>query len=126
MGKRFWSKELHQYVRSSWEVDIIRILDLLDIKYMYEPRRFYFRKERESYLPDLYIPEYDVWIEIKGWMDKRSRRRCDLFMKYHKDKSFIILEQVEYECILKEPILLKRMIEAASKAKEDEQDGRVY
>lgn len=39
-------------------------LDQAGIAWVYEPRRF--RTSLGTYLPDFYLPEFDIWIEIKG------------------------------------------------------------
>lgn len=118
MSKRFFSEELNMNFRSSWEVNIAEILEALDIPFDYEPRRFYFRRERESYLPDFYIPSADVWIEVKGWYDNRSRRRQFLFNKYNKDQVLFMVKEDEYKAILKEPELLRTLIDIAKLEKE--------
>lgn len=110
--ERFYSAKLHMQFRSSWEVTIAELLSDLDVKFDYEPKRFYFRREKESYLPDFFLPEYNLFIEVKGYMDKRSERRCRLFKKYYTGVyQFFILEKLEYELILKNPELLMMFIE---------------
>lgn len=60
----------------------------------YEPKRFLFsHKHKESYLPDFYLPQFDCWIEVKGYMDKRSEKRLKLFAKeYPKEKLVLVME----------------------------------
>jgi hypothetical protein len=41
-----------------------RQLDAAGIEWMYEPRRF--RLSIGSYLPDFYLPQFDIWVEVKG------------------------------------------------------------
>lgn len=118
MGRKFWSKETQCEMRSSWEVEIARILTELNIRFLYEPKRFYYRKERESYLPDFYLPDQDVWIEVKGYYDNQSRRRQKLFAKYNKDQVLFMIFEKEYKAILKDPRILQQMIIIA-KAEKD-------
>lgn len=82
-------EDLNQYFRSAWEANIARILNYSNIQWKYEPHRFYFSDEVEviSYLPDFYLPEYDLWIEVKGWFDDKSIRRLKLFKEYYPDES---------------------------------------
>lgn len=113
-GRRFWSERLQIPFRSNWEIDLAEMLTDLDIRFEYEPKRFYFRGEGESYLPDFYLPDYNVWIEVKGYMDKRSLRRVKLFKKYHgADSGFFLWEKEERELTLKTPELLRTYIEIA-------------
>lgn len=39
-------------------------LDRANIQWVYEPRRF--KTSLGSYLPDFYLPEFDIWVEVKG------------------------------------------------------------
>lgn len=115
-GRKFISEKLEMSFRSNWEIELAELMTELGIEWRYEPQRFYFRAEHESYLPDFYLPEYNVWIEVKGWMDKRSLRRIKLFKKHYRDKTgFFIYEKEERELILKSPALLFTYIEIAQK-----------
>ena len=54
-------------LRSSYELEFVKRLEDLNIKFEYEPKRFILTEEI-TYLPDFYLPDYDKWIEIKGWI----------------------------------------------------------
>lgn len=41
-----------------------RQLDAAGIEWVYEPYRF--RLSIGSYLPDFYLPQFDIWVEVKG------------------------------------------------------------
>jgi len=113
-GRRFVSQKLQMTFRSNWEIELAEIMTELGIAFEYEPKRFYFRKEHESYLPDFFLPDYNCWIEVKGYMDKRSLRRCKLFKQYFRGKvAFFLFEKEERELTLKSPALLFTYIEAA-------------
>jgi hypothetical protein len=115
-GRKFVSQKLGMVFRSNWEIELAELLHELGIEFEYEPERFYFRAERESYLPDFYLPEYNVWIEVKGFMDKRSLKRVKLFKKYHgAEFGFMLYEKEERELILESPALLFTYIEIAQK-----------
>lgn len=113
-GRRFYSEKLDMYFRSNWEIELAEILTELGIKFEYEPERFYFRAERESYLPDFYLTEFNCFIEVKGWMDKRSLKRVKLFKKYHgKQFGFFLYEKEERQLVLNNPELLLALISTA-------------
>ncbi|RAT01366.1 hypothetical protein A6E27_22805 [Bacillus cereus] len=106
-GLRFFSEQENRMFRSTWEVELAELLTSLDTPYEYEPTRFYYKDHKESYLPDFYLPTYNVYLEVKGYMDKRSLKRCNLFRKYQGDQfGFILYEKEERELILKEPALI--------------------
>lgn len=113
-GLRFYSEKEAMMFRSNWEVELAELLTSLGIAYEYEPRRFYYRDHKESYLPDYYLPEYDTFIEVKGFMDKRSLKRCNLFRKYQGDTyGFFLYEKEERELILNEPALIYTYLDIA-------------
>lgn len=95
-----YRNDLNQYFRSAWEANIARLLNYYNIEWIYESKRFNFDKEYHkviSYQPDFYLPKYDIWIEVKGWMDDKSKKRLELFEKYFPcefKKLYLIDEKV--------------------------------
>lgn len=91
--------DLNQYFRSAWEANIARILNYHNIEWKYEPKRFFFNEIIDgvaSYQPDFYLPTLDKWIEVKGWMDEKSKIRLKLFFEQYPEeysKLFIIDEK---------------------------------
>lgn len=110
-GKR---KDLDNiYFRSSWEANMARFYNFHNIKWEFEPREFYFegiRKGCVSYTPDFYLRETDEWIEVKGYMDARSRTKLNRFKKYYPEeyKKLTIIDGPKYKEIEK---LYNRIIE---------------
>ena len=97
-------KDLGQYFRSSWEANIARILNYENIEWMYETKRFVFKEEINgviSYQPDFYLPEQNKWIEVKGWMDEKSKLRLQLFKEQYPEesKNLIIIDQDFYNAL---------------------------
>lgn len=118
-GRRFWSDKIDIPMRSTWELTIAELFNELGIEWEYEPERVYFRKEHESYLCDFFLPEYNCWVEIKGWMDKRSEKRCKLFKRYYGAKAgyFIIMKE-EMELLKKTPELIYTYLQIAEEERE--------
>lgn len=120
-SRKYLSEKVSGAYRSTWEVELAEVLSELGIAYEFEPQRFYFRAEKESYLPDFYLPEYNCWIEVKGYMDQRSERRIKLFRKYHrKETAFFLYEKEEREMVLKNKESLLVLIEVAMREFERE------
>ena len=93
-----------QFFRSAWEANIARLFNAMKIKWEYEPKTFYFEKIRRgciSYTPDFYLPEYDVWIEVKGWMDDKSRTKLKRFAKYYPNEKLELIDSKRYREIEK-------------------------
>ncbi len=99
-------EDLQQYFRSSWEANIARYLDYLNIKWEFEPKRFNFLEIKSgvlSYMPDFYLPELDKWIEVKGWMDDKSKIRLQYFKQFYPEESIklILIDRKQYNLIEK-------------------------
>ena len=118
-GRRFWSEKLQMPFRSNWEIELAELLTDLEIKFEFEPKRFYFRAERESYLPDFWLPEYNCWIEVKGWMDTRSEKRCRLFKKYYgAEYGYFLVMKEELELLRGTPEFIYQLLEIATKERQ--------
>lgn len=94
--------DLNQYFRSAWEANIARTLNYLHIEWKYEYKRFNFENEIDgvlSYQPDFYLPTIDKWIEVKGWMDEKSKKRLDLFKKYYpkENENLYLVDESTYK-----------------------------
>jgi hypothetical protein len=77
------------FMRSGWEADFCRYLKYKGIKFFYEPKVFVFEKIKHgtvSYLPDLYLPETDEYIEIKGQLTSQGRTAVRRFKQFYPDE----------------------------------------
>jgi hypothetical protein len=82
IGKR---KDLGISCRSAWEANTLRYFTYIGKSWMYEAKIFPFLEERRgaiSYLPDIYLPEEDIWIEVKGFLEPKGRSAIKKFRKY--------------------------------------------
>lgn len=68
----------NRWFHSSWEAKFAYFLDCSNIKWKYEPKAYdlIINNKETTYTPDFYLPEFDCWIEIKGWW------RDDALIKY--------------------------------------------
>ena len=80
---------------SSWEVEYAKYLDKNNIKWLYEPKRFYFKDC--TYLPDFYLPETDTYIEIKGWWRGDGKKKIKRFKEQYPKQNIKILMKKELE-----------------------------
>ncbi len=112
--KSGYREDLGHYVRSSWEADIARVFRYLGWEYQYEPQTFELVKANGStitYTPDFYVPEQNIFYEIKGWMDDVSAEKIALFNEQYPDLTLIVMDKtlfaefqvkyadlVEWEC----------------------------
>ena len=83
IGRR---EDLSLFVRSSWEANVLRYLNHKGIKWEYEPKTFFFESIKHgnnSYTPDIYLTEEDIYVEIKGWMKAADRAKINRFCKFY-------------------------------------------
>lgn len=100
-----WKKrgkmELGHPVRSSWEFNFCRFLQEQLIYYQYEPETFELILENGkecTYTPDFYIPLYDIWFEVKGYMSEREKNKINEFRKIYQN--FEVLDRNKLSMIV--------------------------
>ena len=75
-------------MRSTWEANFAKWCDLSGIKWLYESKTFDLGST--TYTPDFYLPEFDLWIEVKGWLTEKSKEKMSIF---NKKENLLILKE---------------------------------
>lgn len=91
--------DLNQFFRSRYEANFARILNYLGIEWEYEVFRFKFNDC--SYLPDFYLPQFDIWIEAKGWLNSEGRTKLYRMAEFYPNEVIKILDGEAYRKISK-------------------------
>jgi predicted nuclease of restriction endonuclease-like RecB superfamily len=106
--KRFklWSKQ-SDYITtegttvsmdSTWEVACAKRLDELGIKWIRNPSiklKYITRSRRiRNYIPDFYLPDYDIYIEVKGYWTDAARHKIKS-VQINNDVKLLILESLD-------------------------------
>ena len=97
-----------KYYRSNWEANYAHYLEWLkglgEIKdWLHEPKTFWFegiKRGSVSYLPDFLVTENDgreVYHEVKGWMDDRSRVKIARMRRYHPTITLVVIDSKAYK-----------------------------
>ena len=94
-GKREWYKGI--VFRSTWETTFAQFLTLNNINWIYEPKAFDLGDS--TYRPDFYIPEWDLWIEIKGWWRDNAKKKFKSFKKLYPKVRIKLLMKKELQNI---------------------------
>lgn len=97
-GKRYFFNSCFQgkiCLRSSYEFAYAKYLDSKNIKWYYEFQTF--DVGSTTYTPDFFIPEKNLWIEIKGWMRPNHLEKIKKFKEKYPEKKFIILFKEDLE-----------------------------
>lgn len=78
------------YTRSTYETRVANIFTYINVNWEHEPIGFPLNG-LSLYHPDFYLPEYDLWIEVKGiWHDVPLIKATQFILQY-PDKKFRIL-----------------------------------
>jgi hypothetical protein len=83
------------YMRSTWERNFARILDHLKLKWQYEPRGFML-SNLHAYLPDFYLPQLDLWVEVKGYKTDEFIIKWPLFLEEVSGSKWLA-DEVQYK-----------------------------
>ncbi len=83
-GNKIW-------LRSSFEMRVAKILTERNIRWEYEPIAFPLENIEKTYRPDFYLPDYDLWLEVKGWMRPSAQEKIDAFFIQYPDKNLTVL-----------------------------------
>ena len=72
---------------SSWEVACAKRLDELGVKWTRDTSlKLQYRTEKlrlRNYIPDFYLPEYDIYLEVKGyWTEAAKWKMKDIMVRY--------------------------------------------
>lgn len=95
-SKSGYREDLKEYFRSTWEANFARILKFENEYYEYEKYSFFLEKG-SRYIPDFYLPQEDVFVEIKGYWNERGKNKVLRFKKQYPDKLLIIVGEKTYD-----------------------------
>jgi hypothetical protein len=96
-GTNAFRGDLGHRCRSTWEANVCRVLVALGIVYEYEPKTFVCGKVR--YTPDLWVPEWDRWIEVKGWLSEPGAAKIRAFRHHFPEHRLQVIDQPVYRAI---------------------------
>lgn len=80
-----------------WEVEVAKWLDRNNIKFFRDeitPFEYFWNGKIHLYFPDFYLPDFDVYIEVKGYETERDR--C----KWKSVKRLVVFKKNEIEQIM--------------------------
>ena len=67
-------------------------MDQFGVEWQYEPRRF--NLGWTTYMPDFYLPEFNIWLEVKGWMMEEARKKIESFRSMGYSLTIVTKEQL--------------------------------
>jgi len=86
--KSGYRPDLGLNLRSNWEANFARILNAYKINFDFEPVVFPFpiKKGTKAYTPDFYIEKSAEWVELKGYLDDKSKIKLKRFKRYYAEE----------------------------------------
>lgn len=96
-SKRKWGVEKDgKFVkmRSGFEVMFAMILEKENIQWDYEPKRFKLSNGLR-YTPDFYLPEQDLWIDVKGQITEKHKNKHKLFRKLGYNLDLVLIDELK-------------------------------
>jgi len=86
--KTGFRNDIQMNVRSSWEANFVRVLNLYKIDFDFEPTVFPFPVKRgtKAYTPDFFLKRNNDWIEVKGYLDDKSKIKLKRFKRYYLEE----------------------------------------
>ena len=112
--KKLWSKQ-SEYTRkdgsvvlmdSTWEVIMATRLDELEIIWERDPNmKLEYRTRggrKRNYIPDFYLPDLDLYIEVKGYWTDAARHKMKDIIKRNPGKICILESLLEIGSLTKD------------------------
>jgi hypothetical protein len=96
------------YFRSKWEYSYALYLhwqkeQKIILEWEYEPKTFWFENIKRgvrSYKPDFRVqrsPGSTIWIEVKGYLDPKSKTKLARFKKYYPNEQIEVVGKAWFE-----------------------------
>ena len=92
------------WLRSSYETVFADYLDKIKCVWEYEKL---FELDNDIWHPDFYLPEYDLYIEIKGWLTDDAKRKMIKFYNKYPFIKLRVLQKKDIDLLIKNKITLE-------------------
>lgn len=104
-GRSKWYTVAGQNVQGTWERDIATKFELLNIRWIKlktnkDTLKYEMNGKIRSYTPDFYLPDYDMYVEVKGFWWGDDKEKMKIVFQTYPDKSIVVVEKEEYEEII--------------------------
>lgn len=82
------------YFYSRWEANTARLFNYLNIRWIHQPETF--DLDSQNYTPDFYLPDYNIYIEVKNFLWKYSKIRDRKFRKLYPNIKLALILKKDY------------------------------
>ena len=99
--------------RSTWEVAIAQLLDQSNITWEYETQSFKLvTVNSRIYIPDFYLPAYNLFFEIKGWYTELGKQKFEAFINEYQKKA-VLIDKAMYTALREKIFTIESVINNA-------------
>lgn len=88
------------YFYSRWEANFARILNFTCLKWEFQPKTFALGTQK--YTPDFYLPELNLYVEVKNFLSSYSLNRDRMFRKLYPKENLLLILKEDYLHLQKE------------------------
>ena len=104
-GRAKWYMVAGQNVQGTWERNIATKFEQLGIcwiklKTNKDTLKYKMGEKFRSYTPDFYLPDYDMYVEIKGFWWGNDKEKMRIVLDTYPNKNIAVVEKDEYEEIM--------------------------
>lgn len=92
-------------VQGTWERDLAIKFEQLNIRWLKlktnkHTLKYEMNGKVRSYTPDFYLPDYKVFVEVKGFWWGNDKEKMKTVLNTHPDKTIMIVEKEEFQEIM--------------------------
>lgn len=104
-GRSKWFEVSGIKVQGTWERDVAVKLTELGIVWL-KPKtntdlfKYELDGKVRSYAPDFYLPDLDIYLEVKGYWWGNDKNKMKAVMEQHPYKTIVIIEQDEFNKLM--------------------------
>lgn len=100
-GKCKWFTVANKKVQGTWEKNLAEAFEELNITWeRCKPWMYTINNETKRYTPDFYLPDYDLYIEVKGYWWGNDKEKMQVVMEQHQNKKIQLIEKELYKQLI--------------------------
>lgn len=96
-GKSKWFTVAGKKVQGTWERDFALFLEEKSIKWeRCKPWKYIISEQEKRYTPDFYLPERDLFVEIKGYWWGNDKEKMVAVIAQYPNRNILIIEDIDF------------------------------
>ncbi|MCK4815032.1 hypothetical protein KA005_04620 [bacterium] len=104
-GRSKWFEVAGKKVQGTWERDLALYFEAHNIIWeRCKPMPYVIDDIKKNYTPDFYLPEQNLYVEVKGYWWGNDKKKMQAVIEQHQDTTFRIVEGEMFKQLIKEEI----------------------